>query len=178
VACAASLGVDPGAAAAALAAWAGVKRRQELRGEPRGIAVLDDFAHHPTAVRETLAAVRAQYPGRRLVAVFEPRTNTSRRAVFQDDYARAFDDADRVLVSIVPDTPIYSATGEVSERFSAPQLAEALRARGQDARALDGADAILDVLLEESEPGDVLLVMSNGSFDGLCGRLVEELSRG
>jgi UDP-N-acetylmuramate: L-alanyl-gamma-D-glutamyl-meso-diaminopimelate ligase len=175
VACAASLGVDPARAAAALSAWRGVKRRQELRGEPRGIAVLDDFAHHPTAVRETVAAVRAAYPGRRLVAIFEPRTNTSRRAVFQDDYARAFDAADRVIVSIVPDAPIYSATGDVTERFSAPQLADALRARGLDARALDGADAILEALLAESEPGDVLLVMSNGSFDGLCGRLVEGL---
>jgi len=178
VACAASLGVEPAAAAVALATWTGVKRRQELRGEPRGIAVLDDFAHHPTAVRETLAAVRAQYPGRRLVAVFEPRTNTSRRAIFQDDYAAAFDAADRVLVSIVPDAPLYSATGEVSERFSAPQLARALCDRGQDARALDGADAILAALLEESEPGDVLLVMSNGSFDNLCSRLVEGLARG
>jgi len=177
VACAVSLGIDARQAAGALEAWRGVKRRQELRGGPRGIAVLDDFAHHPTAVRETLAAVRAQYPGRRLVAVFEPRTNTSRRAIFQDDYAAAFDAADRVLVSIVPDAPLYSATGEVTERFSAPQLAEALRTRGQDARALDGADAILEALLEESEPGDVLLVMSNGSFDGLCARLVEGLAR-
>jgi UDP-N-acetylmuramate: L-alanyl-gamma-D-glutamyl-meso-diaminopimelate ligase len=176
VACAASLGVDPARAAAALEAWRGVKRRQELRGEPRGIAVLDDFAHHPTAVRETVTAVRAAYPGRRLVAIFEPRTNTSRRAVFQDDYARAFDAADRVLVSIVPDAPIYSATGEVTERFSASRLARALRARGLEARALGGADAILEALLAESEPGDVLLVMSNGSFDGLCGRLVEGLA--
>jgi len=177
VACAVSLGVEPARAAHALAAWRGVKRRQELRGEPHGVAVLDDFAHHPTAVRETVAAVRAANPGRRLVAIFEPRTNTSRRAVFQDEYARAFDAADRVLVSIVPDTPIYSATGEVAERFSAPHLAEALRERGLDAEALDGADAILERLLAESEPGDVLLVMSNGSFDGLCERLVEGLER-
>jgi len=175
VACVASLGVPPAEASEALAAWRGVKRRQELRGEPRGIAVLDDFAHHPTAVRETLAAVRAQYPGRRLVAVFEPRTNTSRRAIFQDDYARAFDAADRVLVSIVPDAPLYSATGEVTERFSSPELAEALRARGLDARALPGADAILENLLAGSRPGDVLLVMSNGSFDDLCPRLLARL---
>jgi len=176
VACVAGLGVDPARAAAALRAWRGVKRRQELRGEPRGIAVIDDFAHHPTAVREAAAAARAHHPGRRLVAIFEPRTNTSRRAVFQDDYAAAFDGADRVLVSIVPDAPIYSATGEVGERFSAPQLAEALRARGLDAEALRGAGAILERLLVEAEPGDVLLVMSNGSFDGLPARLVEGLA--
>jgi len=80
-----------------------------------------------------------------------------------------------VRIAIVPDGPLYSATGEVGERFSAPRLAEALRARGQDALALPGSDAVLARLLEESEPGDVLLVMSNGSFDGLCGRLVDGL---
>ena len=175
VACAVSLGVAPAEAAAALPAWRGVKRRQELRGEPRGIAVIDDFAHHPTAVRETVAAVRAQYAGRRLVAIFEPRTNTSRRAIFQDDYAAAFDGADRVLVSIVPEAPLYSATGEVTELFSAVALADALGARGLDARALDGADAILSCLLSESEPGDVVLVMSNGAFDDIWEKLLGTL---
>ena len=175
LACVASLGGDPRAAAAALRAFRGVRRRQELRGEPRGIAVIDDFAHHPTAVRETIAAVRASHPGRRLVAVFEPRTNTSRRAVFQDDYAAAFAGADRALISIVPDAPLYSATGEVTERFSAEQLAAALRGRGMDAEALAGPDAILERLRTESRPGDVLLVMSNGGFGNLSGRLVSAL---
>ncbi len=176
IACAAELGIPADEAATALAAYRGVKRRQELRGEPRGIAVLDDFAHHPTAVRETLAAVKSQYAGRRLVAIFEPRSNTSRRAVFQDAYAEAFDAADRVLIAEVPDTPIYSNTGEVTERLSSERLAEALRARGTDATCPGAADAILADLLEASRPGDVLLVMSNGSFDGLCARLVEGLA--
>jgi UDP-N-acetylmuramate: L-alanyl-gamma-D-glutamyl-meso-diaminopimelate ligase len=169
------LGVLPLEASRALAVHRGVKRRQELRGEPRGIAVIDDFAHHPTAVRETIAAVRAQHPGRRLVAVFEPRSNTSRRAVFQDAYAAAFDAADRVLISEVIDAPIYSNTGAVTERFSSARLAEALSARGLAAAACAGPDEILERLVLESEPGDVLLVMSNGSFGDLCARLVARL---
>lgn len=177
IACAAELGIPADEAARALRAYAGVKRRQELRGEPGGIAVIDDFAHHPTAVRETLAAVRAQYAGRRLVAVFEPRSNTSRRAVFQQAYAEAFDAADRVVISEVGDAPIYSNTGEVTERFSSARLVGALAARGVEAIALADPDAILAHLAERLRPGDVVLVMSNGSFGGLCGRLVERLAR-
>src|SRR5262245_24616630 len=119
LAAAAELGVPVERAAAALAGFRGVKRRQEVRGEARGITVVDDFAHHPTAVAASISSLRARFPGRRLVAVFEPRTNTSRRAVFQRDYARAFDGADRGVGAAVPDAPIYSNTGEVPERFPA-----------------------------------------------------------
>jgi len=177
VACAVELGVAPEAAVRALGAYRGVKRRQEVCGEPGGVLVMDDFAHHPTAVRETVAAVRARHPGRRLVAVFEPRTNTSRCAVFQEDYARAFEGADRVVISIVPDAPIYSNTGEVTARLSAPRLAGALRARGQAATALPGPDAILEALVRDARPGDVLLVMSNGSFGHLVPRLLAALDK-
>ena len=172
------LGVPVERAVAALAGFRGVKRRQEVRGEARGVSVVDDFAHHPTAVEASIASLRARFPGRRLVAVFEPRTNTSRRAVFQRDYARAFDQADRVVVAVVPDTPIYSATGEVAERFSAPRLAEDIRARGKDAVALDGVDAIVADLVRECRPGDVVLVMSNGDFGNVWGRLLEALAAG
>jgi UDP-N-acetylmuramate: L-alanyl-gamma-D-glutamyl-meso-diaminopimelate ligase len=178
VATAAVLGVAPERAAAALAGFRGVKRRQEVRGEARGVVVVDDFAHHPTAVAGSIASLRARFPGRRLVAVFEPRTNTSRRAVFQRAYAESFDGADRVVVSVVPDTPIYSATGEVAERFSSPRLAEDLRARGTPAVAIEGVDAIVEHLARESRPGDVVLVMSNGDFGNLWGRLLDALAQG
>src|SRR5690606_24368172 len=136
------LGAEPEAAAAALARFRGVRRRQEVRGEVRGVTVIDDFAHHPTAVRETVAAMRLRYPGRRLVAVLEPRSNTSRRALFQDDFADALAGADRAFVAVVPREPIYSNTGEVTAFLDAGRLAEDLRARGCEAEALDGTDAI------------------------------------
>ena len=170
-----SLGVPVEEAAAALPGFRGVKRRQELRGEERGVAVIDDFAHHPTAVGASIGAIRARFPGRRLVAVFEPRTNTSRRAVFQSDYAAAFDAADRAVVSSVADGPIYSATGAVGERFSSQRLAEDLSARGVDAVALAGADAIVDHLARTCESGDVVLVMSNGDFGNIWQRLLDAL---
>src|SRR5262245_46582328 len=176
LAAAVELGVPVERAAAALAGFRGVKRRQEVRGEARGITVVDDFAHHPTAVTASISSLRARFPGRRLVAVFEPRTNTSRRAVFQGDYARAFAGPDRVVAALVPATPIYSNTGEVAERFSAPQLAEDVRARGIDAVALDGVDAIVADLVRTGRPGDVVLVMSNGDFGNVWGRLLDALS--
>jgi UDP-N-acetylmuramate: L-alanyl-gamma-D-glutamyl-meso-diaminopimelate ligase len=160
---------------AALPRYAGVKRRQEVRGEAGGVTVIDDFAHHPTAVRETLAALRARYPGRRLIAVFEPRSNTSRRSIFQGDYARAFGAADEVVVSEVPHAPIYSATGEVTEFFSAAQLASDLRGQGRAAVAIDGVDAIVDHLVGRRAPGDVIVTLSNGAFDAIWEKLLDRL---
>ena len=139
--------------------------------------MIDDFAHHPTAVRSAIASLRVRYPERRLIAVFEPRTNTSRRAVFQEDYARSFDAAGRVVVSIVPDAPIYSATGEVTEWFSARKLAADLEARGVPAAAIDGVDAIVDHLAAICAPGDVVLIMSNGDFGDVWHKLLAALRR-
>jgi UDP-N-acetylmuramate: L-alanyl-gamma-D-glutamyl-meso-diaminopimelate ligase len=173
-----SLGVPLESAVAALPSARGVKRRQELRGEEGGVMVVDDFAHHPTAVRGSIAALRARHPGRRLFAIFEPRTNTSRRRVFQDDYARAFDGADRVLVQEVSDEPIYSATGDVTERFSAAELCESLAARGIRADALEDVDAIVACALSDTRPGDLMLVMSNGGFGGIWEKLLEGLRAG
>ena len=175
VAAAATLGVEPAAAVAALADFRGVRRRQEVRGEAGGVTVLDDFAHHPTAVRETVAAVRERWPRRRIVAVFEPRTNTSRRRVFQADYAEALRGADRAVISVVPDAPIYSATGPVRERLSAAELAADLRQRGCDAIAIDGIDAIVEDVVAAAEPGDVVLVMSNGDFGGIWQKILAGL---
>jgi UDP-N-acetylmuramate: L-alanyl-gamma-D-glutamyl-meso-diaminopimelate ligase len=169
------LGVPLEEAASALERFRGVKRRMELRGEVRGVTVMDDFAHHPTAVRETLAGLRARHPERRIVAVFEPRSNTTRRTVFQRDYAQAFGAADRVLVAVVPETPIYSATGEVAEFFSAEQLARDLRDAGKDAAALDGVDALVDALVADAREGDVIITLSNGGFGGIWDRLLDQL---
>ncbi|MGH0031194.1 MAG: UDP-N-acetylmuramate--L-alanine ligase [Myxococcota bacterium] len=170
-----ALGGDADAAVRALPAFRGVKRRQEVRGEADGVLVVDDFAHHPTAVAASIGAARARHPGRPIVAIFEPRTNTSRRAVFQQRYAECFDQADRVIVRAVPDAPIYSATGEVTERFSAARLVDDLSARGVPAVACDEVDEIVALLAREARPGDVLLVMSNGDFGGIWEKLLRAL---
>jgi len=152
---------------AGLAGFKGVRRRQEVFAEVGGITLIDDFAHHPTAVQVTIDAVRMQFPGRRLWAVFEPRSATSRRKVFQDRYTGAFTGADRVLLA-----DVYNP-GQLSddERFSPAQLAEDLRGRGVDARTLPTADAIVSRLSDEATAGDVVLIMSNGGFGGIYQKL-------
>ncbi|MBW2240433.1 MAG: UDP-N-acetylmuramate dehydrogenase [Deltaproteobacteria bacterium] len=164
-------------AAGVLERYRGVKRRQEIRGEAGGVLVIDDFAHHPTAVRATVEALAARYAGRRIVAVFEPRSNTSRRALFQDEYARAFAGAGHVVVAKVDDAPIYSATGDVKERLSAERLADDLLARGVSALACEDVDAIVEHLAGELVPGDVVVTLSNGSFDGIWDKLLARLDR-
>jgi UDP-N-acetylmuramate: L-alanyl-gamma-D-glutamyl-meso-diaminopimelate ligase len=157
-----------------LATFRGVKRRQEVKGDVNGILVLDDFAHHPTAVRETLRAVRERFGGRRLVAVFEPRSNSSRRKVFQEAYAGAFAQADLVFV---PNPPMPEKTPQ-DERFSSKELVEDLRRRGLDAVHRPGTDELLEEILRRCRTGDVILFMSNGSFDHLPARLVKALGCG
>ncbi len=159
----------------ALSRFRGVKRRQEVRGIARGVTVIDDFAHHPTAVRGAIAAVRDRFPDRRVIAVFEPRTNTSRRAVFQADYVDALEGADRVFVRELAEDPIYSATGPVTERFSANRLAGDLEARGVPAFCLSGIDEIVSQISEQCQSSDVILCMSNGSFDDIWQRLLNAL---
>jgi UDP-N-acetylmuramate: L-alanyl-gamma-D-glutamyl-meso-diaminopimelate ligase len=155
-----------------LRTFAGVKRRQEVRGTAGGVLVIDDFAHHPTAVRETLAATRSRYPGRSIWAIFEPRTNTTRRSVFQDDYARAFDDADHVIIAAV-DHPERAPQGE---RFSPEKLVGDLRARAKEAAYIPAVPDIVARVVREAGRGDVVLVMSNGAFGGIHDRLLSGLS--
>ena len=169
------LGVDPAEAIDALPGFRGVKRRQEIRGVEAGVTVIDDFAHHPTAVRGAIESLRSRFPEQRLIAVFEPRTNTSRRRIFQAQYREALAPADRVVVFRVPDEPIYSATGEVTELFSADELVEDLASGGTDARAHDSVDAIVTDLAESSREGDVVLVMSNGGFGNIWEKLLAAL---
>ncbi len=165
------LGMDPHKVARGLSMCQGVRRRQEVIGECRGITVIDDFAHHPSAVKVTIEALKAKYQGRRLVVVFEPRTNTSRRAVFQKRYATAFDMADMVLVRAVPD-PDKAPEGD---RFSSERLVDDLKARGIDARFMSDAQAIVQELAHTARSGDVIAILSNGDFEGLHHRLLEAL---
>lgn len=166
-----SRGADPEKLRAGLASFRGVRRRQEVRGEVRGIRVIDDFAHHPTAVVETIAAVRAQHPGRRLVAAFEPRSNTSRRSIHQEAYALSFDAAARVLIQ----SPLPHDRVPEDERLDAEALCQRIRERGVAATAHDTAAEIRDALLAECREGDVILVMSNGAFGGLIDDLLARL---
>jgi len=166
------LGVEPSDINSGLKRFAGVKRRQEVRGIENGITVIDDFAHHPTAVRETLAALKSGYAERRLVTVFEPRTNSSRRAIFQNDYAGAFDSADLILLR--EPTPIEGLAKE--ELFSAVKLAKDLNGkRNFVAEAFETTDDILSRLKSILKDGDVVAILSNGGFDNIHIRLLEQL---
>jgi UDP-N-acetylmuramate: L-alanyl-gamma-D-glutamyl-meso-diaminopimelate ligase len=168
------VGAGPAALQKALAGFQGVRKRQEVAGEFQGVLVMEDFAHHPTAVAVTLAAVRQAYRDRRLVAAFEPRTNTSRRKIFQKPYAQAFNDADLILVREPPD--LWKV--EPEEQFSSRQLVADLSAAGQEARYFPDTEALLEGLLSDLRPGDVVLVMSNGDFNHLVPRLCEALGGG
>lgn len=165
------LGFSAAAIADKLPRFPGVRRRQEVRGEVNGITVIDDFAHHPTAVRETLAALRAAYPGRRLVAVFEPRTNSSRRKVFQDDYVLVFDHADQIIIK----EPMAITSLTEDQRFSSRQLIDDLITRGRHATYFADTDAVISSLAHTSQPGDVIAIMSNGGFDNIHTRLLAAL---
>ncbi|RMH61113.1 MAG: UDP-N-acetylmuramate:L-alanyl-gamma-D-glutamyl-meso-diaminopimelate ligase [Bacteroidetes bacterium] len=164
-------GLTPDQIAHGLGTWQGMKRRQEVRGEAAGVLVLDDFAHHPTAVRATLQAVRERWPERRLVAVFEPRSNSSRRKVFEDAYADAFEQADLVFLS----TPPFRHNDRREDFLDPDAVTARLEARGIPARALPDADALLPPLLDRLRPGDTVLIMSNGGFGGLHDRLLDRL---
>jgi UDP-N-acetylmuramate: L-alanyl-gamma-D-glutamyl-meso-diaminopimelate ligase len=157
----------------AILSFRGVKRRQERLGEANGIVVIDDFAHHPTAVRETIQAMRRFYPARRLIAVFEPRTNSSKRRVFQRDYAAAFDEADVVFIKQPPGLDAISA----EERLDAPRLVEEIKKRSIDTRFCENAETLLADLRLVCERGDLVLCMSNGGFDGVPHRLMESLNK-
>ncbi|MDA3786501.1 MAG: UDP-N-acetylmuramate:L-alanyl-gamma-D-glutamyl-meso-diaminopimelate ligase [Deltaproteobacteria bacterium] len=168
----AEIGMTQEMMARQLAAFQGVCRRQEVRGVAAGVTVIDDFAHHPTAVHETLAALRGAYPGQRLVAVFEPRTNSSRRTIFQERYAQVFADAHEIVIK--EPEPLMGVAPE--DHFSAGRLAADLRARGQQAASFQDTDLILEHLLATLHSGDVIAVLSNGGFDNIHQRLLAALA--
>jgi len=166
------LGFLPAEIARTFERFAGVRRRQEVVGEFGGILVIDDFAHHPTAVRETLRAVRGRYPGRRIVAVFEPRSNTSRRKVFQREFTTALSGADEVILAGV----FGMEKIPPGERLSPEEVAAALRASGRPAQVVPEVDGIVSRLAESCRAGDLVLVMSNGGFGGIQEKLGNALS--
>ncbi|GEN12652.1 UDP-N-acetylmuramate: L-alanyl-gamma-D-glutamyl-meso-diaminopimelate ligase [Myxococcus fulvus] len=171
IAAARGLGLSFDEIASGLATFRGVKRRQEPRGEPGGILVVDDFAHHPTAVRETIAAIHHRYPTRRLWAIFEPRSNTSRRNIHQEDYAHAFTGAARASLKV----PERHDKVPVGEELDVRKLVADLQAQGIAAEGSTDVQAMVDLVARESQPGDILLVMSNGAFGGFIEKLLAAL---
>jgi UDP-N-acetylmuramate: L-alanyl-gamma-D-glutamyl-meso-diaminopimelate ligase len=165
------LGIEPKAVSDAVLDFRGVKRRQEILGEAQGILVIDDFAHHPTAVSETIRAVKDQFPQRRLVAVFEPRSNSSRRKVFQDRYASSFGSADMVMI---PEPSLMEKVPE-GERFSSRRLVSDLKKQRVSASYFTTTDVLFEGLVDETHPNDVVLFMSNGGFDNLPKRFLQHL---
>ena len=159
--------------AAGLSTFAHIKRRCEVRGVVHGITVLDDFAHHPTAVRVTIAGVRQAYPEARLWAVFEPRTATSRRAVFQQDYVQALALADRIILADVHRKDQLTE----AERLSPERIITDLQHQGAAAWFYETTDAIIAHLCREARAGDVILMMSNGGFDNIHQRLLTALEQ-
>jgi UDP-N-acetylmuramate: L-alanyl-gamma-D-glutamyl-meso-diaminopimelate ligase len=149
----------------------GIRRRQEIIGELGGVTVIDDFAHHPTAVRLTLRALRQRFGARRLWAVWEPRSATSRRATFQQAYAESFDEADQIVIA----APYDQSRLEPGDRLSAERLVQDLTDRGLDALTLPDAATIAGTLAARAHPRDVIAILSNGGFDGLHARLLDLL---
>jgi UDP-N-acetylmuramate: L-alanyl-gamma-D-glutamyl-meso-diaminopimelate ligase len=171
LAAAEALGVDVKAAAGYLTGFAGVTRRMQVRGVVDGVTVIDDFAHHPTKVRETVRAARARYPRSHLVAVFEPRTATSRRKVFQEAYPASFAAADEVVV--VP--PFDAEKIPEAERFDSAALVAALQQNGQKAVLHENADEVVAALSTRLSQDTVVLIMSNGAFDNIHEKLLSAL---
>jgi UDP-N-acetylmuramate: L-alanyl-gamma-D-glutamyl-meso-diaminopimelate ligase len=156
----------------ALSTFKNVKRRAEVRGEQKGVLVIDDFAHHPTAVRETLRALRSRYADRRLVAIFEPRSWSSRLAVFQQDYANAFAAADYVVIASVFDSHKVTEKGRA---LDTDELIAAISQQGKPAFALPNADQIVAHVVPELRTGDVVAIMSNGGFGGIHDKILTAL---
>lgn len=157
--------------AKALKTFEGVKRRQEIRGIRNNITVMDDFAHHPTAVRETIRALKPFFPATRLIAVFEPRTNSSMRKVFQDVYPLSFDQADIICIR----EPSRLDKIPVNDRFSSPKLVDDLKARHKNAHYFPDSDSIIDFIAATATPGDLVLIMSNGGFDNIHQKILNRL---
>jgi UDP-N-acetylmuramate: L-alanyl-gamma-D-glutamyl-meso-diaminopimelate ligase len=156
----------------ALSTFEGVKRRQEILGEPNGVLVIEDFAHHPTAVRETIRGIQQKYPGRKLFSVFEPRSATSRRKVFQKDYVDAFVSSDNILIAQAFDQSKISE----GDRFSTDELVMDLKQSGKKADSFADVSLIVDYLKKEAQKGDVVLLMSNGGFGGIYQKLLDALA--
>ena len=168
---AASCGISKDAIAKALATFRSVKRRLEVKAEINGITIIDDFAHHPTAIEQTIRALRARYPGRRLWVVLEPRSNTMRRNVLQDALARSLALADQVILAAI----FKSEAIPEAQRLDVDRVVSDIQQRGKQARILADATAIVNAIAPELKPGDVVAILSNGGFGGIYEKLPERL---
>ncbi len=173
VACAKHCGLKNQQIQSAFDTFKGVKRRMEVRGIAGGVTVLDDFGHHPTAIRETLRALRIKYPNQKLWALFEPRSNTTRRNVFQTELADSFADADAVVVAQVARLELLAP----EERLDPEKMIQDLKAGGKDAAYLPDVDAIVSHVAKKVQGGEVVVVFSNGGFGGIHGKLLQRLGR-
>lgn len=170
IAAGSALGLDTDVLVAGLRRFKGVRRRMQLRGTVGDISVYDDFAHHPTAIEETLAGVRSAYPGRKVWAIFEPRSATACRRVFQSDFVRALAKADRVVLPAV-----FRSNLPEEVRLSPQQVVDELGALGVDARYIPAVDDIVRAVSRDVRPGDLVVVMSNGGFEGIHEKLLAAL---
>jgi UDP-N-acetylmuramate: L-alanyl-gamma-D-glutamyl-meso-diaminopimelate ligase len=170
-ACCQGYGVPIQAAQRAMADFQGVARRQDLLGEPGGVRVYDDFAHHPTSVRETLAGLKARHRDGVLWAIYEPRTATACRRLHQQAYVESFDAADRVVFA-----PLGRSNIPDAERLNLPELAESLARRNVASEQCDSVEAIVQLVQREAQPGDTVAVLSNGGFGGIHKKLLNALA--
>src|ERR1051325_4481498 len=173
IACAKHCGLKNHQIQAAFDTFKGIKRRMEVRGIAGGVTVVDDFGHHPTAIRETLRALRIKYPQQKLWAIFEPRTNTTRRNVFQNELASAFSDADSVVISQIARLELLAP----EERLNPEKLMLDLKTAGKNAAYLPDVDSIVSHIAKGAQGGEVVCVFSNGGFGGIHGKLLERLGR-
>ncbi len=167
-----SLGLSIEEITAGIKSFQGVKRRQEIVGEINGITVFDDFAHHPTAVRETIKAFKESYPEKRLWAVFEPRSNTSRRSVFEKEYCEAFLEAEKIILAGVYNSGLL----DEKIRFSPQRVVDNLVNKRKEALYIENVEDIIKYLLNNLQQGDIVLIMSNGGFGGIHKKLIERLA--
>jgi len=172
IAIAGGRGIPREAIEQALATFRGVARRMQVRGEISGVTVVDDFAHHPTAIRATIEGARSRWPGQRIWVAFEPRSNTMRRRIVEDELAAALANADAAVLGPVNRAELLPE----SERLSPERVVHSLLASGRRASAFGSSGEIADFLAAELREGDIILVLSNGSFDGLCDKLLAQLS--
>jgi UDP-N-acetylmuramate: L-alanyl-gamma-D-glutamyl-meso-diaminopimelate ligase len=165
------LGITAADIQRALTEFESVKRRQEVLGTFRGVTLIDDFAHHPTAVAETLAALRGRYGRSKLWAVFEPRSNTTRRNIFQKDFAQAFDAADEIVFA----APYLAEKIPAGERLHPEEIVADLKARGKKAFFLPSVDDIVSLIAREAKAGDIVCFLSNGGFGGIYEKSIAAL---
>jgi UDP-N-acetylmuramate: L-alanyl-gamma-D-glutamyl-meso-diaminopimelate ligase len=165
------LGIAPNEINNALAKFKGVKRRQEIVGVKNDIVVMDDFAHHPTAIALTIDAVKEAYPDRRVWAVFEPRSATSRRNSFQNELPESLMEADKIILAklFLPDKI------KPENRFDLEAAVKCLRNKGKDAYLISEVEDIIDYIVKNGEPGDIVLIMSSGGFDNIHRKLLDQL---